>query len=54
MCFLRELLMREAHSGGLMGHFVVAKTLHIFYEHLFWPHMKCDVKNICEKCITCK
>ena len=50
MCSLRELLVREAHSGGLMGHFGIAKTLH---EH-FWPHMKRDVERICEKCITCK
>jgi hypothetical protein len=52
--FLRELLVREAHGGGLMGHFGVAKTLGILHEHFFWPHMKCDVERICEKCITCK
>lgn len=23
-------------------------------EHLFWPHMKCDVELFCEKCVTCK
>jgi hypothetical protein len=54
MCSLRELLVREAHGGGLMRHFGVAKTLGILHEHFFWPHMKCDVERICEKCITCK
>jgi hypothetical protein len=44
MCFLRELLVREVHGGGLMGHFGVAKTLGILR----------DVERICEKCITCK
>jgi hypothetical protein len=54
MCSLRELLVREAHGGGLMGHFGVAKTLGILHGHFFWPHMKCDVERICEKCIMCK
>jgi hypothetical protein len=52
MCSLYELLVREAHGGGLMGHFGVAKTLGIFHDHFFWPHMKRE--RICEKCITCK
>lgn len=25
--FIRELLVKEAHKGGLMGHFGVSKTL---------------------------
>ena len=28
---LRELLVREAHGGGLMGHFGVAKTLDVLH-----------------------
>ncbi|KAH9686162.1 Endonuclease [Citrus sinensis] len=51
---LRELLVHEAHGGGLMGHFGIAKTLDVLKEHFFWPHMKRDVERICEKCITCK
>jgi hypothetical protein len=51
---LCELLVGEAHGGGLMGHFGVAKTLGILHEHFFWPHVKRDVERICEKCITCK
>ncbi|KAI3465703.1 hypothetical protein Pfo_022366 [Paulownia fortunei] len=51
---LRELLVSEAHSGGLMGHFGVAKTLGVLHEHFFWPYMKRDVESICAKCISCK
>ncbi|KAK5843691.1 hypothetical protein PVK06_006149 [Gossypium arboreum] len=53
-CSLRELLIREAHSGGLMGHFGVAKTLDILHEHFYWPHMKKDVEKVCSNCITYK
>ena len=28
-CSMRELLVRESHGGGLMGHFGIAKTLAI-------------------------
>ena len=37
---LRELLVREAHGGGLTGHFGVAKTLDVLHEHFYWPKMK--------------
>ncbi|KAF7800936.1 Transposon Ty3-G Gag-Pol polyprotein [Senna tora] len=33
VCFVKELLVREAHSGGLMGHFGVQKTLDMLNEH---------------------
>jgi hypothetical protein len=46
--------MREAHGGGLMGHFGVKKTLDILHEHFFWPKMKRDVNRICGRCITCR
>ena len=53
MSSLRELLVREAHGGGLMGHFGVRKTLDVLSDHSFWPHMKRDVERVCGKCITC-
>ncbi|KAK0597462.1 hypothetical protein LWI29_025511 [Acer saccharum] len=53
-CSVRELLVRESHGGGLMGHFGIAKTLAILQEHFYWPHMKQDTKRICGQCITCK
>ena len=35
-----EFLVREAHEGGLMGHFGVVKTLDVLHEHFYWPKMK--------------
>ena len=32
---MRELLVREAHGGGFMGHFGVRKTLNVLHEHFF-------------------
>ena len=49
---MRELLVREAHGGGLMGHFGVRKTLDVLHEHFFWPKMKRDVEKACARCIT--
>ena len=33
---MRELLVREAHRSGLMGHFGVRKTLEVLHELLFF------------------
>ena len=43
---LRELIVREAHGGGLMGHFGIAKTLGVIQEHFYWPRLKRDVERI--------
>ncbi|KAL4384389.1 hypothetical protein GQ457_15G017870 [Hibiscus cannabinus] len=51
---MRDILLREAHEGGLMGHFGVTKTLQTLKEHLFWPKMRRDVERFCEHCVTCK
>ena len=50
---IRELLIREAHGGGLAGHFGVVKTLEVLKEHFFLPKMLGDVTNIVGKCVTC-
>ncbi|KAM3319001.1 hypothetical protein P3S67_006201 [Capsicum chacoense] len=50
----RDLLVKEAHNGGLMGHFGVSKTLAILSEHFFWPKMIRDVERICARCLDCK
>ena len=46
--------MKEAHVGGLMGHFWVQKTLDMLQKHFYWLHMKHDVHKFCEQCIVCK
>ncbi|XP_071933817.1 uncharacterized protein [Coffea arabica] len=51
---IRELLVRESHSGGLMGHFGVDKTLAMLQEHFYWPHMRRDVARVVERCLACK
>ena len=45
---LRQSLIREAHEGGLMTHFGVAKTLDTLHEQFFWPHMHKFVYSFCE------
>ncbi|XP_039039058.1 uncharacterized protein LOC120176790 [Hibiscus syriacus] len=51
---IREVLVREAHEGGIIVHSGVTKTLHILKEHIFWSKMHRDVERICERCVTCK
>ncbi|RDY04957.1 hypothetical protein CR513_11256, partial [Mucuna pruriens] len=51
---LQKLLVKEAYKGGLMGHFGELKTLEILNEHFYWPYMRKDVHNVCERCLTCK
>jgi hypothetical protein len=53
-CSMRELLIKKAHEGGLMGYFGIAKTLDVLREHFYWPNMKRDVQRICDRCITCR
>jgi len=50
---LRASLIREAHEGGLMGHFGPNKTLEVLKEHFYWPHMRKHVDRNCKSCIAC-
>ena len=38
--FIRKLLVKESHEGGLMGHFGIDKTLVFLKKKFFWPHTK--------------
>ncbi|RDY04462.1 Retrovirus-related Pol polyprotein from transposon 17.6, partial [Mucuna pruriens] len=51
---IRQLLVKKAHEGGLMGHFGELKTYEVLSEHFFWPRMRKDVHHMCNKCLVCK
>ncbi|XP_060192372.1 uncharacterized protein LOC132621914 [Lycium barbarum] len=50
----RKLFIKEAHSGGMMGHFGVTKTLDILGEQFYWPKMRHDIERLCGQCLECK
>lgn len=50
---IREMLVQEAHSGGIACHFRVNKTIEVLKEHFYWPKTFRDVKNIMGKCVAC-
>lgn len=51
---IREMLVREAHGGGMAGHFGVTNTLDILKEHFYWPKILGDVTKIVNKYVTCQ
>lgn len=51
---LREAIIREAHGGGLAGHFGRDKTLALVKENFYWPNLVKDVGKIVERCEICK
>ncbi|XP_048496332.1 uncharacterized protein LOC125495607 [Beta vulgaris subsp. vulgaris] len=53
-CAVRELLIREAHGGGLAGHFGINKTIDLLHEHFYWPKMHGDVRAVLARCGTCQ
>ncbi|KAA0051909.1 Transposon Ty3-I Gag-Pol polyprotein [Cucumis melo var. makuwa] len=53
-CSIRELLVKEAHGGGLMGHFGEFKTYSMLCEHFYWLKMRKDVNKVCKQCFKCK
>ena len=42
---MRENLIKEKHSGGMVGHFGQDKTIAIISEHYNWPQLSQDVKK---------
>ncbi|XP_016669972.1 uncharacterized protein [Gossypium hirsutum] len=51
-CSIRDLLVNEVYSRGLMGHFRVGKILEMLKEHFYWPRMKRNVERVCDRYVT--
>jgi hypothetical protein len=49
-CSMRENLLKEKHSGGLVGHFGHGKTFANLNESYFWLRMRADVKIFMDRC----
>jgi hypothetical protein len=47
---MRENLLKEKHSGGLVGHFGHDKKFSKLNESYFWPKMQTDVKKFVDRC----
>jgi hypothetical protein len=52
-CSLREAIIKEAHGGGLAGHFGRDKTLALVQENFIWPKMVRDVVQHVKQCRIC-
>jgi hypothetical protein len=53
-CSMRENLLKEKHSGGLVGHFGHDKTFSKLNGSYFWPGMRMDVKKFVDRCRICQ
>ena len=50
---IHEVLVREAHSGGVMGNLGIQRTYGTVSQHFYWPKMKKLVEKICATCLAC-
>ena len=51
---LREALLKEAHSGGLAGHFEQDKTFETISKRYYWPQLRRDSNNFIKRCPICQ
>ena len=51
---MRLNLIKEIHSGGLVGHFGIDKTLSFLKDRYYWPQMYKDVQKFVRSCGICK
>jgi hypothetical protein len=53
-CSMRENLLKEKHSGGLVGHFSHEKTFSKLNGSYYWLGMRKNVKKFVDRCIICQ
>jgi hypothetical protein len=53
-CSMRENMLKEKHSGGLVRHFGHDKTFSKLNGSYFWPGMRIDVKIFLGRCRICQ
>jgi len=53
-CSMRDYLLKEKHSGGLVGHFGHDKTFAQLSSSYYWLGMRSEVKNFVNKCRICQ
>jgi hypothetical protein len=51
---MRENLLKEKHSGGLVEHFGHDKMFSKLNGSYFWPGMRIDVKKFVDRCRICQ
>ena len=51
---MHELLVREAHGVGLMGHFSIKKTLDMLSEYFFFATFAKRYWTYYARCVKCK
>jgi hypothetical protein len=51
---MRKNLLKEKHSGGLVGHFGHDKTFSKLNGSYFWPGMRTDVKKFVDRSKICQ
>jgi hypothetical protein len=53
-CSMRENLLKEKHSGGLVRHFSHEKTFSKLNSSYYWPGMRTYVKKFVDRCRICQ
>lgn len=51
---MRENIIREFHSSGMVGHFGKDKTIALVEDKYYWPKMKRDITRFVERCRVCQ